>query len=602
MKRNSVRRFYDDFVTDLKCTNPAKWYMMAKRIGAVDQLSLSQDQVKVAELAGLTNTQAAQKIAAHFAAISSEYSPIDNAQLPCYLPASPPPQVEEYDVYKRLNRLKKTRSTLPIDVPEKIRRECALFLAEPVAQIINYSLVQSQYPAVWKQEWVTPVPKISHPQVISDLRKISGTSDYNKVFEGFLKDWIMEDISKNIDIGQCGGQAGIGTEHLIVCLLDRILKLLDKHSDRSAIIMTCLDWSAAFDRQDPTLAIQKFIQLGVRPSLIPLLISYLTDRKMQVKFNGEHSRILTLIGGGPQGTLLGGIEYMAKSNNKADVVTETDRFKYIDDLSILELACLFGLLKEYQFKTHIPSDIATEQLYLPPESFNTQRKIDQISDWTQTNLMKLNAAKSKYMIFTRSKQPFTTRLTMDGDNLERISVTKLLGVWISEDMSWSRNCREICRKAFSRLSMITKLKYVGICEEDLVDIYVLFIRSVAEYCSVSFHSSLTQEQTRKLEGIQKTCVRVILGEKYENYQSALETLGLESLEERRKQRCLNFALKCLKHPRNQRLFQANENNNNYNMRTNEKFKVNFAKTSMYQNSTIPYCQRLLNSYFLAKSK
>ena len=24
---------------------------------------------------------------------------------------------------------------------------------------------------------------------------------------------------------------------------------------------------------------------------------------------------------------------------------------------------------------------------------------------------------------------------MDGDNLERISVTKLLGVWISEDMS-----------------------------------------------------------------------------------------------------------------------------------------------------------------------
>ena len=293
---------------------------------------------------------------------------------------------------------------------------------------------------------------------------------------------------------------------------------------------------------------------------------------------------------------------MAQSNNNADVVPETDRFKYIDDLSILELVCLFGLLKEYQFKTHIPSDIATEQLYLPPESFNTQRKIDQISDWTQTNLMKLNAAKSKYMIFTRSKQPFTTRLTMDGDNLERISVTKLLGVWISEDMSWSRNCREICRKAFSRLSMITKLKYVGICEEDLVDIYVLFIRSVAEYCSVSFHSSLTQEQTRKLEGIQKTCVRVILGEKYENYQSALETLGLESLEERRKQRCLNFALKCLKHPRNQRLFQANENNNNYNMRTNEKFKVNFAKTSMYQNSTIPYCQRLLNSYFLAKSK
>ena len=62
------------------------------------------------------------------------------------------------------------------------------------------------------------------------------------------------------------------------------------------IIATCLDWSAAFDHQDPTLAIIKFIQLGVRPSLIPLLASYLTDRKIKVKFNGEMSAFLTLIG------------------------------------------------------------------------------------------------------------------------------------------------------------------------------------------------------------------------------------------------------------------------------------------------------------------
>jgi hypothetical protein len=72
----------------------------------------------------------------------------------------------------------------------------------------------------------------------------------------------MEDVSGNIDIGQFGGQPGIGTEHMIVCLVDRILKLLDRNSDRSAVIMTSLDWSAAFDRQDPTIAIQKFIKLG----------------------------------------------------------------------------------------------------------------------------------------------------------------------------------------------------------------------------------------------------------------------------------------------------------------------------------------------------
>ena len=57
---------------------------------------------------------------------------------------------------------------------------------------------------------------------------------------------------------------------MLVSLVDRILKLLDENTDRSAVIMTCLDWSQAFDRQDPTIAVKKFLQLGVRPSLIPV--------------------------------------------------------------------------------------------------------------------------------------------------------------------------------------------------------------------------------------------------------------------------------------------------------------------------------------------
>ena len=93
------------------------------------------------------------------------------------------------------------------------------------------------------------------------MRKISSTSDFSKLFESFLKDWIMEDVSEKIDIGQFGGISGTGTEHLIVCLVDRVLKLLDRNTDRLADMMAGLDWSAAFDRQDPTLAIKKFIKL-----------------------------------------------------------------------------------------------------------------------------------------------------------------------------------------------------------------------------------------------------------------------------------------------------------------------------------------------------
>ena len=338
LKRKTVQNFYSKFVSDLKESDPAKWYSMAKQIGAVDKMS--RGDIKVQCLENLSNEQSVQKIAEHFSSISNEYSPINIQDLPCYLPAQPPPVIEEHEVYARIKRLKKSKTTLPIDIPAMLRQECVLFLAEPLTMIYNQSLSQGQYPAKWKFEWVTPAPKISEPQKISDMRKIACTSDYSKLFEGFLKDWILQDISESLDIGQFGGQPGIGTEHMLVCFVDRILHLLDTNHDKSAVIASCLDWSAAFDHQDPTIAIQKFIQLGVRASIIPLLVSYLSDRKMQVKFNGAVSSILTLIGGGPQGTLLGGLEYLVQSDNNANSVKPEDRYKFIDDLSVLQLVLL----------------------------------------------------------------------------------------------------------------------------------------------------------------------------------------------------------------------------------------------------------------------
>ena len=364
--------------------------------------------------------------------------------------------------------------------------------------------------------------------------------------------------------------------------------------------MSSLDWSAAFDRQDPTLAILKFIKLGVRPSLIPLLASYLTDRKMRVKFNGEISEFLALVGGGPQGTLLGQIEYLVQSNDNADVVDPEDRYKYIDDLSVLQLILLSGLLTEYNFHQHVASDIGIGQTYLPATSYSMQDSLESISTWTSDNLMLLNPAKCNYMIFSRSNEDFATRLTINNAVLERVRVSKILGVWIDDDLSWTRNCQEICVKAYSRLQMITKLKYVGVKTEDLIDVYVLYIRSLTEYCSVAFHPSLTNEQSNKLERIQKTCLKVILGEMYIGYEAALEMTGLETLSDRRTKRCLDFSLKCAKHVRNNRLFPLNTDTDTHNVRNHETFQVNFARTSTYRDSTIPFCQRLLNEYCEAK--
>ena len=185
MKRKNLKTVYKDFVSNLKVTDPGKWYQMAKQIGAVT--SINGGDIQVESLSHLTNGESAQRIAEHFASVLGEYLPIDSSQLPCYLPAQPPPQVEEFDVYQRINRIKKSKSTLPIDIPDELRKQCSPFLAAPVTTIINNSLTKSKYPQLWKHEWVTPAPKVSNPKDISDLRKISCTSNCSKVYESFFK-------------------------------------------------------------------------------------------------------------------------------------------------------------------------------------------------------------------------------------------------------------------------------------------------------------------------------------------------------------------------------------------------------------------------------
>ena len=138
------------------------------------------------------------------------------------------------------------------------------------------------------------------------------------------------------------------------------------------------------------------------------------------------------------------------------------------------------------------------------------------------------------------------------------------------------------------------MKYAGVPKEDLFDVNILFIRSLDEYCSVAFHPSLTIEQSKKLERIQRTALKSILGDMYVDYAAALQMSGLDTLYDRRTQRCLDFAKKSTKHLKNERMFPKNEQQN-HNVRNSEKYKVNLARTSRYLKSTIPYCQHLLNS-------
>ena len=260
-------------------------------------------------------------------------------------------------------------------------------------------------------------------------------------------------------------------------------------------------------------------------------------------------------------------------------------------------ALLTGILIDYDVKSHVPTDIGLHQQFQPPHQYQTQAYLDSISDWTNSNLMKLNPSKSSYMVFSRSQEEFATRLALNSKILEQKTVAKILGVWIEEDAGcWQKNTTELCKSAYSRISMLSKLKYVGVCRKDLIEIYCLFVRSRAEYCSVAFHSSLTQEQSRKIENIQKTSLRIILHDEYDNYESACQRTGLFTLFQRRENRSLTFARRCLKNKEMSRFFPLVPELAQQELRDRDKYVVNFAHGAKYQNSAILHCQKQLNKF------
>ena len=181
------------------------------------------------------------------------------------------------------------------------------------------------------------------------------------------------------------------------------------------------------------------------------------------------------MGGGPQGSLIGQILYIIGSDDVAQEVKDEDKFKYVDDLSTAVALANKNNISEYDFSQHVASDIGVGQRFLAPSTFETQTISKSISLWTETNKIKLNKAKSNYMIVTNVKEDFATRLWLNTQLLERQDVICHLGLWISQDLSWTFNTSQICKKAYSRMKMLSKLKYVGTSTEDLIHIYTMHI-------------------------------------------------------------------------------------------------------------------------------
>ena len=226
------------------------------------------------------------------------------------------------------------------------------------------------------------------------------TDCFAKIVEGFVTNWVLDDIQDKIEPRQFGNIKGISTSHYLVSLLHSLHQCADRVDNIGMVVLT--DFSKAFDMTDHTILIEKFIRLGVRRSVIPWLC---------VRYRRALSEYKVLGGALPQGTKLSPIGFQVVINDAAQDLGEKIKcWKYVDDLTLAE-----------------------NRLSLQPSGL--QGVLDESNEWTNTNKLSLNPSKCQAIqTCFKTNPPPHAELNIAGVPLNFVPEAKILGVWLQNDL------------------------------------------------------------------------------------------------------------------------------------------------------------------------
>lgn len=247
--------------------------------------------------------------------------------------------------------------------------------------------------------------------------------------------------------------------------------------------------------------------------------SFLEGRSQCVKIGNITSEWKKNKGAVPQGTLFGMEGFIVHID---DLQLINEIIKYVDDATTFE---------------SIPSyNIAHSNMPL---------NLKMLETWTEANEMKLNTKKTKEMCFSFSKARYLPDSFIDGHKIEQVKSFKLVGVEVSENLSWNNHIESIVKKNNCKLYYLKLLKRSGVSPKELIMFYTSIIRSAIEYAAPVWGNGLPGYLMDNLENLQKRAMRTIFPDL--QYKNALTTALLPSIATRIDNICRNFFQK-IQHP------------------------------------------------------
>ena len=394
-------------------------------------------------------------------------------------------------------------------LPASICKSSLDILIPVLTDLINLSLAEGSIEGA-KSSVIDPLLKKAglDSDVKKNYRPVNKLEFVSKLTERVVHKRLEEHMIINSlhEPSQFGYKKFHSTEHLILSLVNEGILGFDNNL---VTLIILLDLSAAFDTLDPDklLLILKE-EIGIDGIALQWFRSFLTGRTQRVKINGKYSESKRIYYGVPQGSVLGPILFGINVRSQR-LVFENNKFKtssFADDANGRKQ---FALKFQFHALQHGTASVMKE-----------------IVKWSNLHYVKINPDKTE-MILLRpkhlNKDVIVKGVFIDDECIRFSKEVKNVGVWIDENLNFSKQVNTIVSHGFKILKDIKRTKKY-LLKDHLERITHAMVSSRLDYCNSILYGT-SSANIKKLQRFQNSTAKMILGKK----RSDSSTLALREL-------------------------------------------------------------------------
>lgn len=362
-----------------------------------------------------------------------------------------------------------------------------------------------------EKKWISPIYKKGAKGEAANYRPISLTCVTSKLLEHIICSQVRAHLDTHNILASY--QHGFRAKHSCETQLAVTMHELARYNDQSTQVdIGILDFSKAFDVVPHTRLLNKLKFYGLSVGVCRWIEEFLRDRTQRVVVDGVSSQEEKVDSGVPQGTVLGPLLFLL----------------FINDIGI-------NLNAGTSIRLFADDCLIYRPIRSPQDQVLLQQDLSSLQAWSTTWGMRFNPSKCN-ILRTRAGLRGTLNYfyTLHSQILAEVDTVKYLGVWISNDLSWTPHVDYASKKGNQKLGFLRRnLRGAPTLSKSLA--YTSLVRSGLEYAAPIWDPHKIKD-TKKLETIQRRAARWAKSaySPHTSVTGLMQALGWSGLEERRR--------------------------------------------------------------------